>query len=205
MANRFTGHRSRAVVATALVLGTLTGCSADQTTGVAGGNQLSLSLGTPLNIRAQTSSGGVVPIVYGGNVIDIVNAGPDRINRACVELTGVSDAVGYKMETPPLASLANGGLAFGPVGVYGSDGTNFEWKVGNTTGVIAVLVKGGPQYSVYSYHGVFTDGRLASPFNASGAPAMISHVVMCYHTVTPTDGGGGTGGTGGTGGGGQPG
>jgi hypothetical protein len=198
MANRFTGHRSRAVVASALVLGTLTACSADQTTGVAGGSQLALSLGTPLNIRAQTSNAGVVPIVYGGNVIDIVNAGPERINRACVELTGVSDAVGYKIETPPLASLANGGLAFGPVGVYGSDGTNFEWKVGTTVGVIAVLVKGGPQYSVYSYNGLFTDSRLASPFNASGAPAMISHVVMCYHSVTPPDGGGG-------GGGGQPG
>ena len=199
MSNRFTGHRSRAVVATALVLVTLAACSAEQPTAIAGSNQLALSLGTPLAVGSQTSYAGVVPIVYGGNVIDIVNAGADRINRACVELTGVSGALGYKMETPPLASLANGGLPFGPVGVYGSDSTNFEWRVPNTIGVLAVLVKGGPQYSVYSYNGLATDGHLASPFNSSGAPARISHVVMCYKSVTPTDGGGGTGGGGGGG------
>lgn len=193
MSNRFTGHRSRAVVATALVLVTLAACSAEQPTAIAGGHQLSLSLGTPLTVGAQTSYAGVVPVVYGGNVIDIVNAGPDRINRACVELTGFSGALGYKMEAPPLASLANGGLPFGPVGVYGSDGTNFEWRAPSTIGVIAVLVKGGPQYSVYSYTGFATDGHLASPFNASGAPAQISHVVMCYKNVTPTGGGGGGG------------
>ena len=204
MSNRFTGHRSRAVVATALVLVTLPACSAEQPTAIAGRNQLSLSLGTPLAVGAQTSYAGVVPIVYGGNVIDIVNAGPDRINRACVELTGNSGALGYKMETPPLASLADGGLPFGPGGVYGSDGTNFEWRAPNTVSVLAVLVKGGPQYSVYSYHGLATDDHLASPFNASGAPARISHVVMCYRSVTPTDGGGGTGGGGGGGGGGVP-
>ncbi len=203
MSNRSTGHRTRAVVASALVLVSITACSPEQSIGVAGGTEVSLSLGTPLLVGAQTSSAGVVPIVYGGNVIDIVNAGPDRINRACVELTGVSDAVGYKMDLPPRASLAGGGLPFGAVGVYGSDGTNFEWRVPNTVGVLAVLVKGGPQYSVYSYSGLATDGRLASPFNSSGAPAMISHVVMCYHAVVPP--GGGTGGTGGTGGGGQSG
>ena len=44
MSNRFAGHRSRAVVATALVLVTLAACSAEQPTAIAGSNQLALSL-----------------------------------------------------------------------------------------------------------------------------------------------------------------
>ena len=196
MSNRSTGHRARAVVASALVLLSITACSPEQSTGVAGSTEVALSLGTPLLIGAQTSGAGVVPIVYGGNVIDIVNAGPERINRACVELTGISDALGYKMDSPPLASHASGGLPFGPVGVYGSDGTNFDWRASSSIGVLAVLVKGGPQYSVYSYGGLATDNNLASPFNSSGAPALISHVVICYKNG-PIGGGGGGGGGGG--------
>ena len=129
-----------------------------------------------------------------GNVIDLVSNGAERINRACASLTGDAAALGYKIDVPPLASLASSPLPFGPVGYYGSDGTNFEWLANTNITVLKVVVKGGPQYATYAYGNSLGDSFLASPVNASGGPATISHVVMCYKNGAIAGSGGGGGG-----------
>ena len=140
------------------------------------------------NLGASTpiSIGGVTPYLYAGNENDLVPAGPDRLNRACAEVTGIAGALAYKINSPPLGT----GLPFGSIATYTSDGTYFSWTAAAGVTVEAVVMKGGPQYNVYYYQApdgpaLSTDAGLASPVNASGGPAGISHVTICY-----TDGGG---------------
>ena len=175
----------------------LAACSGDRTTGPDANFHPVLSVGTAAYGSGQTSAGGVVPVVSPGNEIDLVSAGADRITRTCVALTGDPAALGYKMDVPPLASLATSPLPFGPVGNYGSDGTNFEWLANTNITVLAVVVKGGPQYAKYTYGNSLGDSFLASPVNQSGGPALISHVVMCYKNGPIAGGGSGSGGGGG--------
>lgn len=52
-------------------------------------------------------------------------------------------------------------------------------------GAIAVIVKGGPNANVYRYEGpgVTGDTDLVAPVNASGSPADVSNVTLCYTLV----------------------
>lgn len=176
----------------AVAIAGLTACGSDRTTtGPDADFHPLLSVGTAAYGSGQTSAAGVVPVVSSGNVIDLVSPGADRVTRACIALTGDAASLGYKMEVPPLTSLASAPLPFGPVGIYGSDGTNFEWLANSNITVIKVIVKGGPQYATYGYGNSLGDSFLASPVNESGGPASISHVVMCYKNGPISGGGGG--------------
>lgn len=176
---------------TALALASLTACDSDgASTGPDADLRPQLSVGTAAYGSGQTSAAGVVPHVSDGNVTHLAPRGADRTTGACAALTGDPAALGYKLEAPPLASLASSPLPFGTIGDYGSDGTNFEWQANPNVTVLSVVVKGGPQYATYRYGNSLRDGFLASPVTSSGAPATISHVVICYKDG-PIGGGGG--------------
>ncbi|MCA9903624.1 MAG: hypothetical protein KC547_07190, partial [Anaerolineae bacterium] len=60
-----------------------------------------------------------------------------------------------------------------------SDGTYFDWS--STLPIDAVISKGSNAANVYVYNPESTgDTQLASPVNASGHPAAISHIEFCY-------------------------
>lgn len=60
-----------------------------------------------------------------------------------------------------------------------SDGYSFDWMA--TLGIDAIIVKGGADSNAYVYVPEDTaDTNLISPLNASGSPAAISHIEICY-------------------------
>lgn len=185
--------RVRQGAMTAVALASLAACGSDRTTGPDADMRPQLSAGTAAYGSGQTSAAGVVPVVSDGNVTHLAPRGADRVTGACAALTGDPAAIGYKIDSPPLASLSTSPLPFGPIGNYGSDGTNFEWRANPNITVLSVVVKGSAQYATYRYGNSLGDGSLASPVNSSGGPAMISHVVICYKDG-PIAGGGGGGG-----------
>jgi hypothetical protein len=69
-----------------------------------------------------------------------------------------------------------------------TDGTNVSWSITPPAGFcvsnVAVIVKGGPAANVYYYNdGQSSDSGLASPVNASGNPAGLSNLTICYNLV----------------------
>ena len=69
-----------------------------------------------------------------------------------------------------------------------TDGTFVSWSITPPTGYcvsnVAVIVKGGPNANVYYYNnGESSDSGLASPVNASGNPAGLSNLTICYNLV----------------------
>lgn len=124
-------------------------------------------------VRGSTSSpGGIIPTAYSGNT-----SGDG--SRACSALgfgsTGVKVDGAYSQKI--------GGYQFT---VYGDGKTMLSFApIGGTTpttGILAVIVKGGPAYDVYDYTGknITSDGGLNSPLNGGGNVPTISHYVVCY-------------------------
>ncbi len=65
-----------------------------------------------------------------------------------------------------------------------SSGTYVTWSTAFPVG--AVIVKGGPRANVYQYSpGRYGDTGLASPVNASGNPAGLSNLTVCWNPGAP--------------------
>lgn len=69
-----------------------------------------------------------------------------------------------------------------------TDGTHVTWSItppdGYCVANVAVIVKGGPAANVYYYNdGESGDSGLTAPVNASGNPAGLSNLTICYNLV----------------------
>lgn len=125
------------------------------------------------------STTGVIPtLVQGAN-----NGG----NVTCDEAASASGLTGYaystgKQDYPFSSNSFNNGVS------VTTDGTNVSWSITPPNGYcvsnVAVIVKGGPNANVYYYNdGQSSDSGLTSPVNASGNPAGLSNLTICYNLV----------------------
>jgi hypothetical protein len=125
------------------------------------------------------STSGISPVVVSG-----ANNGG---NVTCDEAAQSSGISGYAFTTGkqdyPFSSDS-----FGNGVEVTTDGTNVSWSITPPAGFcvsnVAVIVKGGPSANVYYYNdGQSSDSGLASPVNASGNPAGLSNLTICYNLV----------------------
>lgn len=130
--------------------------------------------------QQKISSTGVTPtVVTGAN-----NGGNVTCDEAAVANTlagGYAFTTG-KQDYPFNASSFGNGVS------VTTDGTNVSWSITPPAGFcvsnVAVIVKGGPAANVYYYNdGQSSDSGLASPVNASGNPAGLSNLTICYNLV----------------------
>jgi hypothetical protein len=102
-------------------------------------------------------------------------------NPTCADL-GLDGDV--KLE-PPLAGESTLSLGSGSI-TFSIDEAQqyFGWT--STIGIDAIIAKGGPNANVYSYdpEGTWDDG-LSAPANASGSPAQLSHISVCFDEDEP--------------------
>jgi hypothetical protein len=134
---------------------------------------------TPMESRI--SSGGVKPILVTGS-----NNGGNVTCKEAATNAGVSD---YEFSTGRIDY--NSGTFSSNFGIFTvtTDGVNVSWSVNPPAGFcvsnVAVIVKGGRGANVYYYNdGETSDSGLASPVNASGSPAGLSNLTICYN-LTP--------------------
>ena len=131
------------------------------------------------NVNQKVSSTGITPLVVtGANKGGNVTCDEAATN---VGLTGYAFTTGKQDYPFNSASFGNG------VSVT-TDGTNVSWSITPPAGFcvsnVAVIVKGGPNANVYYYNdGQSSDSGLASPINASGNPAGLSNLTICYNLV----------------------
>ncbi|MFM7618359.1 MAG: hypothetical protein ACKO5Y_00815 [Bacteroidota bacterium] len=132
------------------------------------------------NSNAVISSSGKSPVV----VIGENNGGNVTCDEAAVAngVSGFSNTTG-KIDYPFTSD------SFGENVTVNTDGTYVSWSITPPAGYcvtdVAVIVKGGPAANVYYYNnGISSDSGLASPINASGNPAGLSNLTICYN-LTP--------------------
>lgn len=136
---------------------------------------------TPLqqNTGSTTTTSGVQPVqVSGAN-----NGG----NVTCSEAAQAGNLEGYEFTTGKQDYPFNSNPFGSDVSVT-TDGTYVSWSITPPAGMcvanVAVIVKGGPAANVYYYNnGESSDTGLASPVNASGNPAGLSNLTICYNLV----------------------
>lgn len=125
------------------------------------------------------SSSGVAPVVVTGEN----NGG----NVTCAEAASNAGIPGYAYTTGkqdyPFSSTS-----FGNGVSVTTDGTYVSWSITPPAGYcvsnVAVIVKGGPNANVYYYNdGQSSDSGLAAPVNASGNPAGLSNLTICYNLI----------------------
>lgn len=109
-------------------------------------------------------------------------------NITCQEAAENIGLSGYQYSTGRI-DYTNGSFSnnFGIFQVT-TDGTNVDWSVTPPAGFcvenIAIIVKGGKGANVYYYNnGETSDSGLTSPVNASGSPAGLSNLTICYNLV----------------------
>jgi hypothetical protein len=87
------------------------------------------------------------------------------------------EMVGFKIDPP--ASYSDGFVSF----TLSSDGKSLSWTTASGTTMLAVVVKGGPNYNLYDYFsaGVISDhdNGLMSPVHKRNVP-QVSHYNVCY-------------------------
>lgn len=148
-----------------------------------------LLVSVPAAVDAQvapgTSDAGVVPFVpesgQGGNVACADLEALDGIARDDLATSGRLNWGGSGFDAP----LPDG------VSVTVTGGTFVAWSSTDFP-LAAVIVKGSSAANVYVYTGldgdVFADSGLASPVNASGGPAGLSNLTLCWDAGwTPPD------------------
>lgn len=135
-------------------------------------------------VVAGVSDAGIVPVEYdegGGNV----------------ECAGIEQLEGLvdDLASSGRRNWSGGGFdgSAWPEGmtVTVTGGTAVAWT-STEVPLVAVIVKGGSAANVYVYAGleedVFADGGLVSPVNASGGPAGLSNLTLCWDAAwTPPD------------------
>jgi hypothetical protein len=100
-------------------------------------------------------------------------------NPGCADLTGGAGWTELKVEPPASGTFTDGTLTVDVVVSDSPAGQVFSWD--SNIGVDAVIVKGGPNASVYVYDPEATsDSGLHAPANESGSWAGLSHISFCY-------------------------
>jgi hypothetical protein len=134
-----------------------------------------------VTVAGSPSDQGIQPTAYPGNFV----ASDD--DQVCYELSRIAgwDATeemrGFKIDPP--TSVTNAGGTFTITQPY------LAWEAAANMQVLAVIVKGGPNYNLYDYFGQYfpSDGSLHSPLHKNKLPA-ISHYNVCYQPLTPPEG-----------------
>jgi hypothetical protein len=123
-----------------------------------------------------TTERGIAPSEYPGNFV----ASDD--DQVCYELAALgyitevtSEMWGFKVD-PPM-SYGEGGVDF----TLQANGRYLDWESTPPAEVLAVVVKGGPNFNVFDYVGTDHewDNDLFSPLHRGRLPA-ISHYNVCY-------------------------
>lgn len=128
-----------------------------------------------------TTARGIVPTEFAGNFV----APSDDL--VCSELVkrnltpDFGDSVSFKVDPP--ASYSDSFVEF----TLTNNGTKLDWLVKNGAQMVAVIVKGGTNYNLYSYvkadgtlWGYEDDQGLTSPALKNGKYPQISHYNVCY-------------------------
>lgn len=137
----------------------------------------------------------VTPVEFPGNDANPADYTPPE---GCVRTTlPDSDVVGtYVYKFNNIGVLDPNGTNILTLVVGIEPGTSFTqvllWEWSGSYSLLAIIVKGGPNFNLYEYNGTATsDTNLVSPDVASGNPADISHVsvVLCPDGQPPPNGG----------------
>jgi len=143
--------------------------------------------GHPAGTAGTPSDRGITPIPYYGNFSTVDD------DQICYELSVLggwdvtTEMHGVKIDPP--ASSSSQGATVTITQPYLAWAAKAGWEV------LAVVVKGGPNYNLYDYgpgNGIADDGHLHSPMYRKNLPA-ISHYNYCYQPTTPPSNPGGEG------------
>ncbi len=165
---------SRIVPLTAIALALLAGCGG-------GADVPESNLGVK-SASAPTSSQGITPTAYAGNFVSSDG------EQVCYDLSALgyigevtSEMRGIKID--PAVSFSNASIST----TVDPTGRLLSWWTSSAQ-VLAVIVKGGPNFNLYGYLGTShtSDSGLASPQHRRNTP-QISHYNICY-TVPVTQG-----------------
>jgi hypothetical protein len=131
------------------------------------------------NTESNTSVSGIQPVQVSGSN----NGG----NVTCSE-AATSAGLGDYMYSTGKQDFPFNSNSFGENVTVSTDGTFVTWSITPPNGMcvanVAVIVKGGPVANVYYYNnGESSDSGLSSPVNASGNPAGLSNLTICYNLV----------------------
>lgn len=132
------------------------------------------------NTGSTTTTTGVQPV--------LVNGSNNGGNVTCSEAAQAGGLDGYEYTTGKQDYPFNSN-SFGNNVSVTTDGTYVSWSITPPAGMcvsnVAVIVKGGPAANIYYYNnGESSDTGLASPVNASGNPAGLSNLTICYNLVS---------------------
>jgi hypothetical protein len=127
----------------------------------------------------------VQPTSFPGNFVSFDD------QQLCYDIFAGSDISGYdlggfKVNLP--AENTNSDIDV----TISSNGRYLSWDAGTGVNVLAVVVKGGPNYNLYNYLAALGfpfdhDNNLQSPQNGRNIPA-VSHYNFCYYTEGGTQG-----------------
>lgn len=127
---------------------------------------------------------GITPKVYPGN---FVSSDDEQVCYDLVKLGYIGEVTaemrGFKIDPPTGYKDANVDFKIS------NDGRYLEWESANAQ-VLGVVVKGGPNYTVYDYvgTGIKSDALLRSPIAAGRTqPPAISHYNVCYKPEPPAE------------------
>lgn len=134
-----------------------------------------------------TSAAGVTPTSYPGN---FVSSGDD--DQVCYDMSAqgligeqTGELHGFKVDPP--VDFDNGDVSVD----ISADGKSLSWESAPGVTVLAVIVKGGPNFNVYDYTSpptlVSSDSGLHSPLHKGKVP-QISHYNVCYSIEPPAEG-----------------
>jgi hypothetical protein len=116
----------------------------------------------------------VTPSLHAGNFTAVDDL---AICEAILGEDATQEMVGFKVDPP--TGYADGFVTF----TLSPDGKLLAWSVGANTTMLAVVVKGGPNYHLYDYYAANLDADhdtgLVSPLNKRNTP-QISHYNVCY-------------------------
>ncbi len=135
----------------------------------------------PSGVSTMATERGILPTAYSGN---FVSSDDDQVcyDMEALEIIGevTEEMRGFKIDPP--ANFSNAYVSF----TLSSDGKYLDWESANST-VLAVIVKGGPNFYVFDYVGTGFDWdkALFSPTNKGGNIPTISHYNVCYMPDVP--------------------
>jgi hypothetical protein len=132
---------------------------------------------------ATTSAAGVTPTPFPGN---FVASDDDQVCYELAQLGGwdvTSEMRGFKIDPPTSHADAAGTYTISHKGLQ------LAWSTNPGYSLLAVIVKGGPNFNLYDYQGsgLDADSGLTSPLHKNKIPA-ISHYNVCWQPDAPPAG-----------------
>jgi hypothetical protein len=127
---------------------------------------------------------GISPAVYPGNFVSSDN------DQVCYDMSALGyigevtgEMRGFKIDPPTAYNDGNVDV------ILSNDSRYLAWAANASASMLAIIVKGGPNYHVYDYVGkeIAADSWLASPLNKKKIP-QISHYNICYSIEGGTQG-----------------